>query len=73
MASLEETRTKISDTNTGLALELGWLRSILHDQSVADSDPRALVGIAEPFSTTTHKVNLFRLSIKVKMQSWSTI
>ena len=66
MALFGESLTKNSDTNAGVALELGWSRSILHNQSIADSDPRALIGVVEQFSITTHKANLFRLTMKVK-------
>jgi len=64
MASLEEILTKKSDSR--LALELGWSRSTFHDQSIAASEPRALIGIVDQFSITTHKSNLFRLTMKVK-------
>lgn len=66
MASFEETLTNNSDTNAGTVLELAWSQSILYGQSIAYSDPRALARIVEQFSITTHKANLFRLTIKVK-------
>ena len=66
MASLEETTTQQSALIARLLLELGWSQSIFHDQSIADSDPRALTGIVDQFNILTHKANLFRLTMKVK-------
>src|SRR5204863_5546376 len=63
---LEEITTQRTDLNALLPLELGWTRSILHDPSIADSDPRALTGIVDQFNIPTHKANLFRLTMKVK-------